>query len=292
MKQFQVEQHADSYLPEDKNWKLVWSDEFDGTELDRSKWGFRLNFWGQRFPAFTDEGVVLDGKSHLQLHLIKKDGIYCSPHLQTGSLTFDIPKDTKGFWPFGKPEEPKFMHRYGYYEIRCRMPKYDGWHSAFWLQSPSIGAHPDPGRAGVECDIMENYRQFKEGKIIGGNLWGGYGKDYKGSGHFSWDWKETEDGWHYYAKKRKGATSCGKAVCRSDRFPIRNSSFLFRRSVMAIAIPALIRLFWIRPFFRTTLKSTTSACLTRSDFVCPRGMTKTASREPCHRDAEGKWIYF
>ena len=54
MKQFQVEQHADSYLPEDKNWKLVWSDEFDGTELDRSKWGFRLNFWGQRFPAFTD----------------------------------------------------------------------------------------------------------------------------------------------------------------------------------------------------------------------------------------------
>ena len=79
MKTFQVNQHADSFLPEDKNWKLVWNDEFDGTELDHSKWGFRLNFWGKRFPAFTEEGVILDGKSHLQLHLIKKDGIYCSP---------------------------------------------------------------------------------------------------------------------------------------------------------------------------------------------------------------------
>ena len=34
MKLFKLENHAESYLPEDKNWKLVWSDEFDGTELD------------------------------------------------------------------------------------------------------------------------------------------------------------------------------------------------------------------------------------------------------------------
>ena len=35
--------------------------------------------------------------------------------------------------------------------------------------------------------------------MIGGNLWGGYGKDAHGSGHFSWDHEETADGWHYYA---------------------------------------------------------------------------------------------
>ncbi len=198
MKEFKVENHADSFLPEDKNWKLVWSDEFDGTELDRGKWGFRLNFWGKPFPAFTEEGVVLDGKSHLQLHLLKKDGGYCSPHLQTGSLTYDIPKDTEGFWPFGKFEEPRFMHRYGYYEIRCRLPKCDGWHSAFWLQAPGIGSSPDPRRAGVECDIMENMFQYSSGKMIGGNYWGGYGKDYQRSHHFAWKFEETEDGWHYY----------------------------------------------------------------------------------------------
>ena len=198
MQSFALKDHADSFLPADKKWQLVWNDEFDGTELDTSKWNFRLNFWGQRFKAFTDEGVVLDGQSHLQLHLVKKDGYFCSPHLQTGSLTYDIPRDREGFWPFGKKQEAKFMHRYGYYEIRCRFPKNDGWWSAFWLQSPSIGAHPDPRRAGVECDVMENYRMYKNKKLIGGNIWGGYGADGRGHGHFNWPFEETADRWHYY----------------------------------------------------------------------------------------------
>lgn len=198
MQKFQLDNHADSFLPENKNWKLVWNDEFDGSELDTSKWGFRLNFWGKRFETFSTEGVELDGDSHLRLHIIRKGNDFCSPHLQTGSLTYDIPKDTNGFWPFGKLEEPKFMHRYGFYEIRCRLPKNPGWHAAFWLQAPGIGSHPDARFAGVECDIMENYRQHIDGKMIGGNIWGGYGKDGKGSGHFSWDYKETADGWHYY----------------------------------------------------------------------------------------------
>ena len=167
MQTFAVKDHADSFLPEGKTWKLVWQDEFDGTELDRSKWGFRLNFWGQRFKTYTEEGVELDGQSHLKLHLIKKGDDYYSPHLQTGSLTYDIPKDSPRFWPFGKMETPRFMHRYGYYEIRCKLPKNPGWHAAFWLQAPGIGSHPDARFAGVECDIMENYRQHTEGKIIG-----------------------------------------------------------------------------------------------------------------------------
>ncbi|MBQ9776177.1 MAG: glycoside hydrolase family 16 protein [Lentisphaeria bacterium] len=198
MKQFDFQGHAPSYLPEDKNWRLVWHDEFDGTELDRSKWGFRLNFWGKRLQTFTEEGVEFDNQSHMRLHLIRKDGHYYSPHLQTGSLTYDIPRDSNGFWPFGKQEQPRFMHKFGYYEIRCRLPKNPGWHAAFWLQACGIGSHPDPRQAGVECDIMENYRQHTEGKLIGGNLWGGYGKDGAGSGHFSWDFKETDDCWHYF----------------------------------------------------------------------------------------------
>ena len=199
MKNYNVADHAESFLPENKDWKLVWHDEFDGTELDRTKWNFRLNFWGKRFPAFTDQGVELDGKSNLRLHLIKNpDGSFSSPHLQTGSLTYDIPKDTNGFWPFGAYEKPKFMHTFGYYEIRCRFPKNDGWHSAFWLQAPGIGSHPDPRIAGVEVDVMENYRLYTENLVIGGNIWGGYGVNCKNSGHFRWNHVETPDKWHYY----------------------------------------------------------------------------------------------
>lgn len=199
MERFKVRDHADSLVPGGKKWKLVWSDEFDGTELDMTKWSFRRNFWGKPLPTFTDKGAVLDGNSNLELHLTLEDGEYYSPHLQTGGLTFDNPKDTDGFWPFGKLNEPKFMHRFGYYEIRCKMTKNAGWHAAFWLQSPSIGAAPDPRYCGVEVDIMENYTLFDKGEVICGNLYGGYGKDGKGAGHTHVKFEETADGYHHYA---------------------------------------------------------------------------------------------
>ena len=194
-----VEGHAASLLPKGKQWKLVWNDEFDGDTLDETKWSYRTYYWGQKSPTFTDhEGVELDGNSHMRMYLICENGQYRSPHLQTGSNSFDIPRDTDGFWPLGKMEKPKFMHRFGYYEIRCRLPKNDGWHAAFWLQTPSIGTAPDPRFCGVECDIMENYRQHTEGKIVCGNGWGGYGKDCVWPGHFQVPYRETADGWHYY----------------------------------------------------------------------------------------------
>ena len=202
MNRYEVENHAPSFLPQDKNWKLVWSDEFDGSELDRSKWDFRTTFWGKKSPTFTTEGVTFDGESHMRINLIEKNGNFYSAHLQTGSLTYDIPKDSNGFWPFGKYRKPLFMHKYGYYEIRCKLPKNKGWHAAFWLQSPSIGAHPDASQCGVEVDIMENYHQHDNGTNTGtlgcGCGWNGYGNDSKWFGHFWFPYKETEDGWHYY----------------------------------------------------------------------------------------------
>ena len=80
MKEYTVENHVSSYLPEGSNWKLVWSDEFDGTELDRTKWDFRLNFWGERFDAYSDQGIVLDGNSHIELHRTEVDGRYVASH--------------------------------------------------------------------------------------------------------------------------------------------------------------------------------------------------------------------
>lgn len=208
MKKIEVAGHEPSFLPQGCDWKLVWSDEFCGTELDETKWNYRLNFWGRRSPTFTNEGVVLDGNSHMEIQLIKKGEDFYSAHLQTGSLTFDIPKDSKGIWPFGKREPAKFMHRFGYYEIRCQLPKNQGWHAAFWLQAPSIGSAPDPKYCGVECDIMENYLQHRENTIICGCGYGGYGKDSVWPGHFRFPYEETPDGWHRYGVhwSKKGYT--------------------------------------------------------------------------------------
>ena len=65
MKKYEVEGHIPSFLPEGKNWKLIWHDEFDGPELDRTKWDFRLNFWGKPFAAYTDRGIRFDGNSNI-----------------------------------------------------------------------------------------------------------------------------------------------------------------------------------------------------------------------------------
>ena len=201
MKRFDVEGHEPSFLPEGE-WTLAWADEFDGTELDRTKWDFRLNFWGKPFEAYSDQGVVLDGNSHVELHRTEKDGYYVSPQLQTGSNSFDIPKTGKenpwgyDIWPLGELSEPKFVHRYGYYECRCKFQKDPSrmW-SAFWVQSPTIGARFEPEWCGIENDIME---YFYEGRSTAGNIMCGYGKQFRQEGRVEYDLTPTEDGWHYF----------------------------------------------------------------------------------------------
>ena len=93
-----------------------------------------------------------------------RDGFYVSPQLQTGENSFDVPCDrTKRppsgndpTWPLGELRPPKFVHRYGYYECRCKFQKYpeEMW-SAFWTQSPSIGARFEPEGYVFYCDGKE-----------------------------------------------------------------------------------------------------------------------------------------
>ncbi len=204
MKKYEVANHEPSFLPDDGEWNLVWADEFDGTELDRTKWDFRLNFWGERFDAYSDKGIVLDGNSHIELHRTEVDGKYVSPQLQTGANSFDHisasrganPWGQDGIWPLDELKEPKFVHRYGYYECRCKFQKYPNvmW-SAFWTQSPTIGARFEPEWCGIESDIMEC---FAPGRATCGNIMGGYGKQFRQEGRVKYDLEETADGWHYF----------------------------------------------------------------------------------------------
>lgn len=206
MQEFKVDGHEPSLLPEGKKWKYVWGDEFDGDTLDMSKWSFRLNFWGRRFLTYTDQGVELDGNSNVKIHLIEKGGQYMSAQLQTGANSFDAPApvyETKTnacgddfFWKIGEIEKPKFMHRYGYYEVRCKLQQQPGWWSAFWLQSPSIGMSYDPAFSGVEVDIMENFT--RDGEVTSGNIFGGYGTNLQHEARVHYHVKDTADGYHRF----------------------------------------------------------------------------------------------
>ena len=205
MNEFKVDGHEASLLPAG-SWKMVWNDEFDGTELDRTKWDFRLHLLQCRHKTFTDEGAVLDGKSNLHLNLIEKDGQYYSQQLQTGYNFMDRPgksyydqagaKKEALTWPIAKFQKPKFMHKYGYYEIRCKLQEQEGWWAAFWLQSPIIGASPDPEECGVEVDIMESFT--RDNIISHNNHWSGYADDHQHVGSGERKLEPTPDGFHLF----------------------------------------------------------------------------------------------
>ncbi len=168
-----------SQLPAGRKWKLAWHDEFNGTELDTGKWDYRLHLIQVRHNTWTTEGAELDGNGNLLLKLYEKDGHFYSSHLQTGRNYLDRPGDQYGdsrfVWPIAEMEPPKFVHKFGYYELRCKLPAQKGWWAAFWLQSPEIGSTLNPAESGVEIDIMEN---FSRDGIISHNIhWNGYGKN-------------------------------------------------------------------------------------------------------------------
>ncbi|MEI6425008.1 MAG: glycoside hydrolase family 16 protein [Lentisphaerota bacterium] len=190
--------HVESLLPAGRKWKLVWNDEFDGKTLDRSKWDFRLHLMQQRHRTFAEDGAELDGKGNLLLKLYEKDGHFYSPHLQTGSNFMDRPGEAYGKfkWPIAKIEEPKFMHKYGYYECRCKLPTQAGWWAAFWLQSPIIGSTLNPKLSGVEVDIMENFT--RDGIVSHNNHWNGYGPDHRHAGSGDRKLADTPDGFHVF----------------------------------------------------------------------------------------------
>ena len=169
--EYKVANHESSFLPDGK-WDLVWADEFDGKELDRSKWDYRLSMMGKPWMSWTDKGVHLDGSSNAVFTLLEEDGKLVCSQLQTGYNFMDEPVVRTKFgsddlqWNIGKLKKSM---------CRCRLQQKPGWWTAFWIQSPVIGASIDPADTGVEIDVMES---FRPGKIAGHNIFtGGYGLD-------------------------------------------------------------------------------------------------------------------
>lgn len=196
--QIVIGKHVPSLLPAEGRWNLVWQDEFDGSALDRAKWDFRLHLMQQRHTTFTDDAIELDGNSHLLLRLCERNGHFYTSQLQTGSNYMDRPGAAYGkfTWPIAAIQPPKLMHRYGYYEIRCKLPTQPGWWVAFWLQSPVIGSTLNPAESGVEVVIMEN--RDRDGTVAHKNHWNGYGPDHRSVASGARRLSDTPGGWHVF----------------------------------------------------------------------------------------------
>lgn len=159
-----------------EGYRLFWSDEFDGVELDMTKWSHR--YPGPRHSAVNvPEMVSLDGDGHLIITTRR-----VGDEVHTGMI------GTQG----------KFETTYGYFECRVKLQRTHGNWSAFWLQSPDFGEFiGDPARSGAEIDIYECF-EAKNEWITQNVHWDGYGEHHKhvGSGHISYP--GLLDGWRVF----------------------------------------------------------------------------------------------
>ena len=135
------------YIPEEMGYKLVWNDEFGGTQLDTTKW--KIRGVGPRAVAYVSPRAVK-----------VEDGLLKLFALNENDTLFGSAVGTQGL----------FMSKYGWYECRAQVQKSPGgvW-SAFWIQSADIAKGEDPAIYGAEIDIMECFRKLGT-DIISHNL--------------------------------------------------------------------------------------------------------------------------
>ncbi len=133
-------------------WELVWSDEFDGTTIDSSKWGYEKNCWGggnNEQQCYTDRPVnsfVADGV----LNIVAKREDF------TGSDSAEGESPTTKTLPYTSARlRTKNIKEwtFGRFEIRAKLPAGQGTWPAIWMlptNSP-YGVWASSG----EIDIME-----------------------------------------------------------------------------------------------------------------------------------------
>lgn len=119
-------------------YKLAWSDEFDGTELSAATWNYDIGGegWGNNEQQYyTDKNATVED-GHLVITAKKE---------QTGSNPYTSSRITSK----GKKE-----FRFGKLEARLKIPTGLGVWPAFWMLGSNIDAvyWPDCG----EIDIMEH----------------------------------------------------------------------------------------------------------------------------------------
>ena len=133
--------------PEIPGWKLLWHDEFDGSQIDTTKWRV--------------ENAALIKNRELQYYspdeVFVKDGVLTlrtQKRIMYGRRYTSGLVETKG----------KFSFQFGRVEVRAKLPKTQGIWPAHWML-------PDNGKWPPEIDIMEALGH-EPGKVYFTHHWG------------------------------------------------------------------------------------------------------------------------
>lgn len=174
-----------------QDWKLFWSDEFNGVKgssVDTKIWKHDLGGggWGNNeleFYTNSTKNTYQDGTGFLVIKAVKetiKDGCWYGDCDYTSGRIL-----TKG----------TLERQYGRFEARIRIPRGQGLWSAFWMLGSNIGTTNWPNCG--EIDILENIG--KEPKTVHGTI---HGPGYSGANGIGMPYSSDQDfsdGYHVYA---------------------------------------------------------------------------------------------
>jgi len=149
--------------------KIIFSDDFDGTAIDRSKWDMCPEWNRQGRSTWKDDMVSVSG-GILHLKFRRDSTLGGSNWIRAGAI-----RSRK------KDGTILFDNNFGYYEARIKFPVASGTWGAFWLMSPTQHLPGDEGVDGTEIDIVETIRN-QEGAYNAALHWNGYGSDHKSAG--------------------------------------------------------------------------------------------------------------
>ena len=164
-------------VPDRDGWRLVWHDEFDGSELDPAYWNFDLG-------DGSVVGIPGWGNNEWQYYTDEEQNVF----LRDGRLVIRAVEERR-FDAFGSGRytsarivtRGKLAVRYGRIEARMSLPAGRGLWPAFWMMPEPVGLDENPfARAGVyggwaasgEIDIMEA-RGSRPGEVSGAIHYGG-----------------------------------------------------------------------------------------------------------------------
>jgi beta-glucanase (GH16 family) len=144
--------------PVEQGWAMVWSDEFDGSKIDRSKWGFDINCWGggneehQCYTKSARNAAVEDGKLVITARKERVTGPALPEHMRRSASNPEA-QVVRGMSSARLNTRGKASWLYGKFEIRAKLPQGQGTWPAIWMlpEKERYGAWAASG----EIDIIE-----------------------------------------------------------------------------------------------------------------------------------------
>jgi beta-glucanase (GH16 family) len=160
--------------PPPEGWKQVWADEFDGKDIDRTKWDFDVG--NGFFDYDANRWVNGWGNDELQYYTRERENAF----VRKGMLHIRAVKESLHGCGFTSARlktrkrdgSPLFNQTYGRFEFRAKLPTGKGVWPALWMlpQDDKYGGWASSG----EIDVMEARGQ-EPNKVLGtlhfGNRW-------------------------------------------------------------------------------------------------------------------------